>query len=298
VGKHRTTIGDVNRNLIYNIIAEHYPQGIYQHEIVGKTGLSRQSVYTHLNELMEEQKIYGSKNLYNIVIQEGELLHFSRVIGQAGLALTGIPKYLAYFWDEDGIRHENPDIDFYKKIAKANSISSFCKPRFSKDEVIEKQLFDFASKIGSFLVYIFIEVMRPYEINKIKENDVYSKNRIGRDFLRHVATIECIFRRFQELLLDSGYIHRKSDSKYSFYELDREEFDKLSKAFAKVYPMIYQGLEEYWLDKINYFIEMSEKNIPCIHEWEYFHIYKLGKYYKCHKCLQLASSSDVRKDRK
>lgn len=282
--KHGTTIGDINRNRIYDIIVDHHPNGIYQHEIIEKTGLVRQTVYTHLRDLKEENKVIERKRQYSILTNPGELLDFAMVINNAGIGLTGVPKHLINVTDwEDGITRAIPCVDYFKKPDRPYPSSKF------SNEDLEKHLFDFARTIGAFIIYIFIEVMRPSENKNV---NAATQNRLSRDFLDRAISIHGLFRHFQDLLIDSEFIYKKFGTKESVYELNKDQIDKLSTAFAKVFPAISQSLEKCWLDNINSEIEWSKRD-GCNHEWEYFHVYKIGKYYKCHRCQQLARSTHV-----
>jgi hypothetical protein len=262
-------------------------------------------VYTHLRNLKSQERILKVKNRYYIQTHVGDLLDFAQTIGSTGLSLTGIPTNERYFWEDDG-QHENPDIHHYEKLASADGISKFCKKSdFSNEELIEKQLFDFASKIGAFLVYIFVEVMRPYG------NDISNatKNEWSKTFLSRVISMESIFRWFQELLFDSGVVRKNVNGldallfdlgvvrknvnrENTFYELERKEFEKLSRAFSKVYPLVFEILEKRWSDRIGDAVKSSGKD-SCSHKWEQFYIPKFGKSYECGKCGRLAVSSGL-----
>jgi hypothetical protein len=93
------------------------------------------------------------------------------------------------------------------------------------------------------------------------------------------------------MLINSGIINKKFSNvqrrKESLYELDSHDFTKISNIFETVYPVIYQALENYWLDEIH--LEMEFSKSDCEHEWDHKPIYKLGNYYLCRKCHQLVS---------
>ena len=91
--------------------------------------------------------------------------------------------------------------------------------------------------------------MRPSENKNVTR--CLPQNRLSRDFLNPVISIHGFFRRFQDLLIDSEFIYKKFANKESVYELNKDQFDKLSTAFAKVFPAISRSLEKCWLDNIN-----------------------------------------------
>ena len=75
-------------------------------------------------------------------------------------------------------------------------------------------------------------------------------------------------------------------------EFSKDTFDKISTAFKKVYPVVYESLERCWSDSINTSINTQNalarenKAFNHNHTWEEFSIYKLKnkKYYVCRGC--------------
>jgi hypothetical protein len=271
-------------------IIANQPNGIYQHEIKVRSGLTRQTVHSHLKKLTIESAIYQHDRKYFITGYLGGLTHFGKAMAEAGAVLAGVPK-CDITYDSDGIMNRyltRTLANFYQKILETNgTCNRLCETHFSDKEINEKQLFEFANKIGAFIMYIFIEVMRPPE----NTTTVISRNVRGRDFLEGAISIRPIFNAFQEMLINSGIVNKKFSDvqrrKESLYELDSHDFTNISNIFETVYPVIYQALENYWLDEIHLEMEFSKRD--CEHEWDHKPIYKLGNYYLCRKCHQLVS---------
>jgi hypothetical protein len=76
--------------------------------------------------------------------------------------------------------------------------------------------------------------------------------------------------------------------------LVREDYNNISDTFRKVYPGIYQGLEEYWNEISRLWLIntiklqenlMGKKVVDCNHKWNPVHLFKLkGEYYHCRRC--------------
>jgi hypothetical protein len=91
---------------------------------------------------------------------------------------------------------------------------------------------------------------------------------------------------------------------HTFYELNKDDFDRLSIVFRNVFPGIYYALEKKWNYDIKYVTDWLEyKEVPhqelrCNHEWERTSIYKMGIYYFCLKCHNFISEVSMKYRRK
>jgi hypothetical protein len=64
-------------------------------------------------------------------------------------------------------------------------------------------------------------------------------------------------------------------------------FDRISKTFARIYPNLYTGFENYWYHPRMFWLAIdtySYKHDECNHKWERQYIFKFGKFYYCRKC--------------
>jgi hypothetical protein len=107
-------------------------------------------------------------------------------------------------------------------------------------------------------------------------------------------SLEDILYGFQNYLTSSHNIKRMYD------EMTKDDFEKVSEAFKKVYPSIFMHLEEDWKTFCTSFIEkppLDNKYKHCDHKWDEHYMYKFGKYYECSKC-HVAADLDVSRDRK
>lgn len=122
--------------------------------------------------------------------------------------------------------------------------------------------------------------MRPSE----KVMTDYKKAKLSVNLLNKAIDLHMMFMKFREFFVNLGYI--KSTSNYSYYEIDKQDFEKMSCLFSRVYPHLYKGLEKYWSDQVNFSMQMSamSTNKDCDHEWEKRVAYKLRQYYVCRKC--------------
>ena len=85
------------------------------------------------------------------------------VIDNAGIGLTGVPKHLIYITIGKMVLQEQfRALTISKKRARPDTTSNF------SNEDLQKYLFDFARTIGAFIIYIFIEVMRPSENKNVQ----------------------------------------------------------------------------------------------------------------------------------
>jgi hypothetical protein len=86
-----------------------------------------------------------------------------------------------------------------------------------------------------------------------------------------------------------------------FFELEEQNYNEISKAFKKVYPGIYDGLEKYWqettksllINQIEAKRSFIGKKIDCNHKWNPVHIFKLEgeEYYHCRRCNNVIDGS-------
>jgi hypothetical protein len=202
--------------------------------------------------------------------------------------------------------------------------SSFAIPNLTKI-LNEKYIFEFANRIGAYITYLLIESMRPVagetgdsitkEIttdsngNRVSRRDIVSSA-----LLQEAIDIKSIFGSFLSIINSftsnlKNTISIKSPTSSidhtNYYELNENDFDRLSMAFRNVYPGIYQALEKKWEYDAIYetdWLEYKEREglVKCSHRWEETSIYKQGKFHFCRKCYSFISdrSMQIRKGNK
>jgi hypothetical protein len=215
--------------------------------------------------------------------------------------------------------------DVCKRVAGISASKSISTGKITKDNINSMLLFEFANRIGAYITYLFIESMRPVDFNMkepTQELQLQRRHMLSQQLLQIAINIEQVFRIFHNLLYSMGLTRRQcppvikrrlDDYAYPppppaatntatttttrrkplFLELEEENYNKISNAFKKVYPRIYDGLERYWQDTARLWyinqIESKEsitgKKGNCNHRWNRVNIFKLeGKYYHCKKC--------------
>jgi hypothetical protein len=287
-----------HKNIIYTTIRKS-DLGTSQEEIVRKSHLTRQTVSAHVNDLVQEGRIYyvidskdKRKRLYFAHNQDISNVHlFSRVMNEAGITI--IDSALINPSKEDTHLFSKPDnipyYEFCKKVSGITVSDNFCKTNFNKTHLYEKYLFEFVNRLGAFIAYIFIESMRPTHKSTL---DQTKRNELGSILLEKSINIKEIFDRFVLLFGQMGLIRREENDE-SFIELDRRRFTKLVDVFRSLYPKIYEGFEKYWSTSRQYHLVLSTrlaKGQDCNHKWEETYLYNYEKKcYLCRKCHFLAS---------
>jgi hypothetical protein len=163
-------IGDIHKSKIYDFIANN-PKGVYQHEIIQHTKLSRQTVYTILRRLINEKKVHLQNRQYFVEDTVlNSVLQFGMVMEEA-CGLIGHPHRFI------GSRIEKVDLKkegyyhyvnrFSNRVSGPSVSSKFCKAEFKQDDLFERYIFEFANRIGAFIIYLLIESMRPSKYNTI-----------------------------------------------------------------------------------------------------------------------------------
>lgn len=249
-------IGDIHKNEILKIIRNHsvFEKGVYQHEIIKQTRLSRQTVYAILKKLTAEKKIMKSQGKY--IITESDEDIFFILMFEAHLDR----------WLNRMLIANHQEKRFSSSLENSNDTDS-----------MQKRIFKFANVIGVFIIYLLVTGKRPTtEYNLEYEKREYLIRDIvqGRIFLENV------------LLGFNNYLLRKTNNKL-YEEMNKNDFDKLSKAFMKVYPELYTDLEQRWKTLAQHYIHELPTNIDfknCKHKWEKHYIFNFGEYYQCINC--------------
>ena len=82
----------------------------------------------------------------------------------------------------------------------------------------------------------------------------------------------------------------------SFPKLGKADFDSLSGVFKRVYPNIYEGLENFWVNsrkaQLDIHTTLARADESCDHKWDETFIYKYNKSlcYLCRNCHLLVGS--------
>jgi hypothetical protein len=293
--------GEENKKKIYEYIVNGN-KGFQVHEIVAAfesmgQKITRQTVTTHLRSLVKERRLYKRNQCYfNNDPRLGNILNFARHMREASKTL--FDPFQIYFSHSSKATQTNPDVYVYNEVslsfhksikcildAHSTSISpKYCKTSFQDDEMYEKYLWELANRIGAYFMYIFVEAMRPvseYNIPGIKSD---KKKELSATLMEKSLDIQMMFEKF------CGYT--LFDFSNQGREFSNDTFNRITTAFKKVYPVVYESLERCWSDSINTSINtqaalaMGNKGFNHNHKWEEFSIYKLKnqKYFVCRGC--------------
>ena len=292
-------IGEDNKERIHEYVIEHI-KGVYPHHIVSGfqsrgEKITRQTVQIHLKELINEKRVYKKNNRYfNNDPSLGNIHNFAHHMRQASETL--FDPLQIYYSQSSNISHSNQDVYNVVGLSLHRSIKGildtyssvvsqeYCRTNFQDDEMYEKYLFELANRIGAYLMYIFIEAMRPsseYNTPNMKPN---KKEELSMNLIRKSLDIQMMFDKFCRYILFHSTNHGR--------EFTKDTFDKIIASFKKVYPVVYDSLERCWADSINTSINMGnalagrEKTSDHNHKWEEYSIYKLKdqKYFVCREC--------------
>lgn len=275
-------------------------RGVKPHEIAGALEISRQYVHRFLRELIKERRVYKENNRYfNNDPSLGNILSFARHMREASKTL--FDPLQIYHSHSSKVSHTNQDVYNVVGLSLHRSIKGildtyssvvsqeYCKTNFQDDEMYEKYLFELANRIGAYLMYIFIEAMRPsneYNISNMKPN---KKEELSMNLIRKSLDIQMMFDKFCDYILFDSTNHGR--------EFTKDTFDKITASFKKVYPVVYDSLERCWSDSINTSINMEnalageERTSDHNHKWEEYGIYKIKdqKYFVCRGCGRLVN---------
>jgi len=297
------------------MIRDNETEGITPAKLAKETNLSRQAVQAHLKKLTSEERIYktiaGNNTRYfpqNNLLNDTDLF----AITMADRFMAMIDKRLIPPLEEmdllkgipaDQPLHQYPDIDFsqtkanpsshhfFLKAISGMSVSEdYCKNKFTNGNIIERNLYEFINRVGAYIAYIFIESLRPIP----KDTDATENKKKERTLLlvNKAIPVERLFRKFCLLLSELGImrnmdLHISEDGMSEELQLNQSSFDSLSDSFKRMYPRVYNALENFWFNSRKYHLKrhsLFAKYSKCIHKWEDYHLYKIGNCYICNKC--------------
>jgi hypothetical protein len=175
-------------------------------------------------------------------------------------------------------------LDNHFSVVSQDSVQT----NFHSDDMYEKYLFELGNRIGSYLMYIFIEAMRPSSEYNIPSMKPDMKEELSMKLMTNSLDLKLIFDKFRSYILFNLSNHG--------HEFTTDTFDKVTNAFRNVYPVVYDALEQCWADSINMSIDIenpsyNEERVDHKHTWEEYGIYKLKnkRYFVCRGCGRLVN---------
>src|SRR5205823_5465951 len=173
----------------------------------------------------------------------------------------------------------HPDlVDLTEMILNLIKVSNTTK------EYLKEYIFEYANRIGAYIVYVFIESLHPRRY--VKSDDV----RFSRT--EHSLTEALPLMNLLDFFIVNLPINTK---KTGHYELDYSAWKKVSKAYKQVYPYLVKFVQDSYPKYVNdrfsqryrfLYPTLVRRKANCIHEWKKMkerHIHKVGYLYNCTK---------------
>jgi hypothetical protein len=287
---------EINKQKVLDFMAQYkYIEGVYPYQIKEEAGITpeptRQTIHNYLNELIDENKVYKNKSNGRYFVSDldrGIAHRFSQSMNSAcHVMLDKIYNNSNNNANRSSGLAGNPDPSFVElsKAMSSDAVSKeYCMTRFDENSLNEKYFFEFANRIGAYIIYIFlasIDMSIKEQMSAAgKQKQKQKKGNYPRRSVEELRSVlfhksidfGSIFENFSGLL---RFIHNP-DSKIP---IDLE-------AFRRVYPGIYQGLQNEWHNEVK--DHSNWAGVYCDHKWEQLSIIMLPeKYYFCRKCSHL-----------
>jgi hypothetical protein len=241
------SLGEQNKEKIMQCLALNHPLGRTTHELSVETGLDRDTIYTHGENLKKR----------GLVTKEGKFGKY-----QLTERALNDPSIGSWIFRSEIMR------SIARWAVPADRPNKFCSlaPKISyKEYETEAELFCFANKIGALITYILLHALRPRDIaiNRISKKKIRlsgkEKTEQATQWVENTISPARLLFEFSRLrsvkrgLAVHGWIHPALKDQYrtidtgdplwTAYELDEENFKKLTTAFANIYPEINEQLE-------------------------------------------------------
>lgn len=255
--------GDINKNEILRIIRSHsiWEGGVYQHELIKETKLSRTAVHNHLRTLTKEQKVMNSRGQY-VVTQTDDDIFFILMFE------AHLDRWLKTVITSDESLMKHSSIFKMREIQGADSK--------------EKRIFEFANVIGAFIIYLLFIGKQPVpEWNLEYEKREY----LIRDIIQGRIFLENILYGFSNYFLGIS-------KKGPYEEMNKKKYDNIVDAFTMVYPDLYTSLDQQWKTFAQNYLREQLQSLQnavktkedCKHDMENHYMFNFGEYLECRKC--------------
>ena len=218
--------GDLNRNKILEFIKSKSLdwEEVEVKQIVKYTKLSRTTVNTHLNALSANGKII--KTIRGGYLPTESFDAKVDLDDEWSLFQDYLYQYQPLFL--------NKDLKILNLKMLRYTIRNLIEDRSNARKAdLKKYIFEYANRVGAYLVYVFIESLRP--LRNVKS-----------DHLRHTLTKRFLYSALLPwtdlLVMFRGDIPIKMKGK-RHYELDDSAWEKVSEAYKNLYPYWTELLE-------------------------------------------------------
>lgn len=260
-------MGTLNKNKIWRILPslsqeKGFGKGITLTDILQETkakfppnGFSKPAIISALKKLQAEDKILKFKRRYFLL----------DIFEDDGWSIFA--GYLNFL-----LQHKT----FHSHPVHVTRISH---PDPEKD--LEEIFMQFSNYIGTFVLYLLIEAMRPTRKLVPKSLRIDKALRFIQIAMPHKDLLEA----FLNFLFP---MHNKDIVLGT--EIRRDSINKFSNAFRKINPSIHQILEGGYPQYFkNYYLDIQDDE--CKHVWKKTFFHKLGRrYYSCTRCHSVVNS--------
>jgi hypothetical protein len=238
--KENRTIGEQDKEKILLCLTYTFPEGKSTSELHHDLGLHRDTIHTHCRDLSKQSLIYkkgGKRGKYYITKKISE-----------------DPGLRAYWFNHRAMQN------FWN--IKAHKNNSFCKLNSSDNnrEYLDREsLFVFANNIGAYITHVMIEAVRPNKTTlNLKGADGSKeffisgsyKDDVARRWIEKAINPQSILHEFEKLQCVKRGLRKYTDvadpldPSFSFHEMDKGNFRKLTEAFANTFPDMFEKLED------------------------------------------------------
>jgi hypothetical protein len=242
--KGRQKGGDT-RQKILEIIAESEPNGRTSGELVGETGLHRDSIRLACNSLAKENLIVrsggklGKYHLISKIFNEDPGLNaflFGSTITKKFYELTENPLCLKSIFCDTKFCHERWVSEDYET------------PDSFVDEIY---IFEFALRLGAVIIYQLMQAIRFSQLQERSTTDYAMKNILLIKYIENAVRPLLLIQIFRKLFPVGRRLDSESESEpKSFLELQHDKFDELERIFKNTFHDLFVSLEKIRTDEI------------------------------------------------
>jgi hypothetical protein len=234
------TIGEQNKEKILVCLINAHPEGKSTFELTQDTELDRDTIHEHCRFLSKQGLIIKKGG------RRGKYYLTNKISDDPGLR--------AYWFNHIAMQN------FWNM--KAHKNNSFCKLNSSDNnrEYLDREsLFVFANNIGAYIIHVMIEAVRPNKTTlNLKGADCSKeffisgsyKDDIARRWIEKAINPQSILHEFEKLQCVKRGLRKYTDvadpldRSFSFHEMDKGNFKKLTEAFANTFPDMCEKLED------------------------------------------------------
>lgn len=230
---------ELRRLAILNCLAEAYPEGLSQRDLSKVANMHRETISIHISKLISEGLVVREHRRGKYRLTERTLGNYSlkaRMYSESALSAVTMQEMPLQ-------KRQLEDL-----VAKVNKDAS--------------EIFEFANKIGAFMIYQFIEGIRigaDPQYNRIVYGKRHSdQNRLPELWASTAARPEKMLWYFKQLKCVAEGIrsHDKvapnarpprliGDNTMFYYYLSHEQITRLREAFRIAYPYLFAELERF-----------------------------------------------------